>query len=178
MKKLLALCIVVGFPLAYYCRGEPVSGPLTVQIEDAKVGSSAVLSCIWTLHNSGLENLYVYASFLDKLSSDMVENNRTGGLLLRTTWIDVIQGDPIYYFPPARFVEIKPGGTVSGELKVRMAAHRRRAQSVRMVVGYGTAIDRVQKDIAQSLQEGLEFQGNPVTRWQTLAYSQAIRLHY
>lgn len=178
MKTFMTFCVAVGFALGLFCGGETANGPLRVRIEHARVSPGGIVRCSWTLHNTGSAPLYVYASFLDGVSNDMVEDNSTGGLLLRTTWIDVIQSDPIYYFPPARFIEIRPGGTLTGELKGHMVAHRKKALTAQMVIGYGASIDQVQKEIAQSLQKGVEFQGNPIVRWQTLAYSPAIALHY
>jgi hypothetical protein len=180
MKKLIAPNLLLALLVAAYalCWSEEKATPLQVVVTEATVTPKGILRCQWRIRNVGKEVIHVYATFLHGSAEDMLDLAPGRTALVRTTWLREIKAYPAYYSPQPEFLDVAPGGEITGSFERRPQLKQKMDQleTLRFVVGYGTDVERVKSDIQQSLAKGTEFQGNAVVRWQSLAYSDPVRV--
>jgi len=100
-------------------------------------------------------------------------------LLILTTWLNEQKDTyPAYAFPTVEFIDLAPGAEASGTLERHSVSKRESStrKRVSLVVGYMTSAEPFRADMEKSLKAGIEFQGNPIVRWQKLQYSEPIIL--
>jgi len=176
MKKSIALTLLLallGMTRTTWC--EEKNARLKIAVTEALLTPDGVLHCKWKISNAGREVVHVYGTFLHGPSDDMLDvQGRTA--VVRTTWLREVKADPAYYFPKPEFIDLAPGTEITGALERRPPAkgNAGQLQNVEIVVGYGTDIEKVNRDIQQSLAKGAEFQANAVVRWQSLASSAPV----
>lgn len=176
MKRLLIFVTLFStlHPAPRLCLAGEGRAPVTVTVTEAVLTQGGNLRCKWKIRNDGNKITHVYASYLGSATDDMVDARRGGQMILiRTTWLQETSAYPAYYVPPAEFIDLAPGAEKSGVLLVHLPSFSKStiARRLQLVVAFGTNIAKLKADIKESARKGVEFQGNPIVRWQTLAYS-------
>jgi len=105
-----------------------------------------------------------------------LKDNQT--LLVLTTWLSEQKDTyPAYAFPTPEFIDLNSGGEVSGTFERHLLRSQRGSRKkVSLVVGYVTDVEQFKKDMEKSLRAGIEFQANPIVRWQKVQYSKPVTL--
>ena len=152
--------------------------PLSITLTSAALSPKGVLRCAWKMRNNGGETIHVYSSYLERSSVDMVQPRNGQMLLILTTWLNEQRNTyPAYEFPKPTFIAIEPGKEVAGTLERSVSIQQIGSrQKIALVIGYVTDFVQFRKDMENSLQRGVEFQGNPIVRWQKIQYSTPVQL--
>jgi hypothetical protein len=173
--KLLLVLLVTAPALCW--SGEKATA-LQVVVTDATLTPKGVLRCQWRIRNLGKDVVHVYATFLHGSAEDMLDLAPGRTALVRTTWLREIKAYPAYYFPQPEFLDVAPGGEIAGSFERHSQPKQKidQLETLRFVVGYGTDAERLKGDMERSRVKGSEFQGNAVVRWQSLAYSDPVKV--
>ncbi len=174
-SNLLFVLLVAACPL---CGSEERGTPLRIVLTQATLTPKNVLRCQWKVRNMGKEVIHIYGTFLHGSAEDMLDLAPDRTALVRTTWLREIEAYPAYYVPKPEFLDVAPGAEITGYLERNAQPKKEIGQlkTLRFVVGYGTDVERVKSDIQQSLAKGIEFQGNAIVRWQSLAFSDSVKV--
>jgi len=179
------LCVLMAalslVPRGGSAREQPLhtNEPLVVTLMNATLSQTGVLRCTWRLKNNGDETIHVYSSYLKSSQENMVGAKDKHTLLILTTWLNEQRDTyPAYGFPEVEFINLDPGREITGTLERHSVSKRESTmrKKVSLVVGYMTNVEQFKADMEKSLNAGIEFQANPIVRWQKLQYSEPITL--
>jgi len=173
--NLLLVLLVTVHALSW---SEGKATPLRLAVTEATITPNGVLRCQWRIRNVGKEAVHIYATFLNGAAEDMLDLGPGRTALIRTTWLRQIKAYPAYYVPQPEFLDVASGAAITGSFERHLKSKQQidQFERLRFVVGYGTDVERVKSDLQQSLAKGTEFQGNAVVRWQSLAYSDSVKV--
>jgi hypothetical protein len=170
--KMITTTILVAL-LAVCSARQDAAGPV-VSVSHAAITRAGVLSCEWSIRNVGDKPLFVYASYLRRSADDMTELLDQETLLVKTTWLKEVAAYPAYYLPKLELLRVEPGTEITGHLERQLKSSSRAIRAVKIVVGVGIDDRQLVADVKETMNKGIEFQGNPIVRWQLLAFSESI----
>ncbi|HZU30619.1 MAG TPA: hypothetical protein VFB79_05855 [Candidatus Angelobacter sp.] len=149
-----------------------------VSISHAVVSRAGMLSCEWSIRNEGSKLLFVYASYLRGSADDMTELLDQRTLLIKTTWLKEVAAYPAYYVPKLEILRVEPGTQITGHLERQLKSPLRAISTVKLVVGVGIDDQQLVSNVEETLKKGIEFQGNPIVRWQLVTFSKSIPVEH
>jgi len=174
--KTITTSILVAL-LAVCSAGQDAPAP-TVSISHAVITRAGVLSCEWSIRNGGDKPIFIYASYLRGAADDMAELLNEKTVLVKTTWLKEVAAYPSYYFPKLELLRVEPGTVITGHLERKLKSPSRAVRAVKLVVGVGIDDRRLVANVEESMNKGIEAQGNPIVRWQLLVFSKPFRVEH
>lgn len=174
--KTIITAILVAL-LAVCSAGQDAPAP-TVSISNAVITRAGVLRCKWSIRNGGDKPLFVYASYLRRPADDMTQLLDPKTVLVKTTWLKEVAAYPAYYFPKLELLRVEPGTEITGHLERQLKSPSRGIRAVKLVVGVGIDDRRLVANVEETMIKGIEFQGNPIVRWQLLVFSKPFQVEH
>ena len=174
--KTITTSILVAL-LAVCSAGQDAPAP-TVSISHAVITRAGVLSCEWSIRNGGHKPIFIYASYLRGSADDMTELLDQKTVLVKTTWLKEVAAYPAYYFPKPELLRVEPDTVITGHLERKLKSPSRAVRAVKLVVGVGIDDRRLRANVEETMNKGIEFQGNPIVRWQLLVFSKPFRVEH
>jgi hypothetical protein len=150
---------------------------LSVSISNASCDSARRPAFDWEITNREKQTEYVYSTFLYGPSATAVLDNPSH---VYTIWTSLPNETDIMVneYPPAKFLQIKPGEVLRGRFREpqegscgRCGVSPKEAIRIALQVSFGSSTESVEAELREGHYAN---PANPIVRWQQIAISPTI----